>query len=157
MPIAKPIVQFGDPRLPPRFWEKVRQDKLGCWMWTAAKIHGYGAYFPVHKQTGRAHRIAYEALVGPVNAESIDHLCRERACVNPAHLEPCSNRENTLRGYGPSAINARKSYCKRGHPFAEDVIYREPRRPNSRTCRSCRRIRDRNRYPRKVRNAAVAP
>lgn len=111
-------VTFGDPRLPARFWSKVRVTTDGCWMWTAGTNgRGYGCYYH-GKTTKRAHGVAYETLVGPVpEGKQLDHLCRQRLCANPSHLEPVTNRENTLRGIGTSAQNARKTHCPRGHPY----------------------------------------
>jgi hypothetical protein len=83
-----------------------------------------------------AHRAAYELAHGPVPPGMVlDHRCRERTCINPAHLEPVPNRENVLRGVGPSAVNARKTACKRGHPLAGPNLYRMP--DGRRQCRAC--------------------
>lgn len=127
-----------------RFWIKVDLSVAdGCWPWTGTIIpgKGYGS-FKVNGQAVRVHRFAYELLVGPIPAGlQIDHLCRNRACVNPAHMEPVTNRENVLRGKGPSAENARKTHCARGHPFTPENVYRQPSRPHSRECRECARSR----------------
>lgn len=103
-----------------RFWSKV--EKSGgpdaCWLWTAGKTRGYGAFKTETGQMVRAHRWAYQALVGPIPVGlTIDHLCRNHSCVNPAHLEPLSNRENLLRGESMTARQARQTHCKNGHPF----------------------------------------
>lgn len=114
-----------------RFWSKV--DKTAtCWLWTAGKNSGgYGVTYA----SGRAmvaHRWAYESEVGPIPAGlQLDHLCRVRHCVNPAHLEPVTIRENVLRGVGLSAHNARKTHCPRGHEY--DRQYRD----GVRRCRKC--------------------
>src|SRR4051812_41628217 len=81
-----------------RFWEKVEKEgavpadrpSLGpCWEWTAFKLRGYGQFSPWKGLLCRAHRYAYELLVGPIpEGHELDHLCRNRGCVNPAHLEP---------------------------------------------------------------------
>ena len=84
-----------------RFWAKVVNDtETGCWLWSGATTTGYGRF---HLAMGLplvvAHRFAYETLVGPVPAGlDLDHLCRVRRCVNPAHLEPVTRRENLMRG-----------------------------------------------------------
>jgi len=140
VPAIKRSVRFGDPRLPPRFWNKVHASKSGCWLWTAY-IHpeGYGQYNPTRERPVMAHRVSYLALVGPINAQTIDHLCRVRHCVNPRHLEPVSMRENNLRGISPMARNARKLACVNGHPFNEANTYFHvnPRGWTERHCRVC--------------------
>lgn len=96
-------VSLGDARLPPRFWAKVAVDnETGCWLWTAGYRRGGYArfrYAGAGSKNGAAHRFSYEKLIGPVSGGlQLDHLCRVRHCVNPAHLEPVTPRENTLRG-----------------------------------------------------------
>lgn len=100
-----------------RFWGKVDKSE-GCWLWRGrVGTHGYG----VSQIFGEAlaHRVAYRLTVGDVpEGLTLDHLCRNRICVNPVHLEPVTNRENILRGDGPSAQLARRELCPRGHMFA---------------------------------------
>lgn len=99
-----------------RFWSKV--DKSGeCWLWTAGKTGGgYGHFHPAADGPVRAHRLAYEMVIGPIpEGMQLDHLCRVRHCVNPAHLEPVTNRENALRGMAPSIIARRTGKCSNGH------------------------------------------
>ena len=87
---------------------------------------------------GRAHRIAYELRFGPVPVGmQLDHLCGNRRCVNPTHLQCVTPRENTLRGRSLSAVRARRTHCPRGHPLAGENVYRWPGRPNARYCRAC--------------------
>lgn len=97
-----------------------------------------------------AHRRIYEMLRGPVPDDlTLDHLCRVRHCVNPAHLEPVSNRENVLRGVGPTAENARRTHCRRGHPFAGKNLILTPASDGTsgvwRGCRECVNARRRER------------
>src|SRR6266849_5089721 len=98
-----------------RFWAKVHKTDT-CWEWTGALWRGYG-YF----RTWIAHRVAYELLVGPIPPEKqVDHLCRNRGCVNPEHMELVTSYENILRGEGPTAANKRKLVCSNGHPFTPE-------------------------------------
>lgn len=130
-----------------RFWEKANKNgPLGCWVWTASKMNGgYGQVIIMNGKRGRpvpAHRVAWELANGAIpDGKYLDHLCRNRACVNPAHLQPVSNAENILRGVSPSATNKRKTHCIHGHKLTEDNIYRPPKRPHTRQCRSCIAIR----------------
>ena len=103
---------------PPRFWENVIQSG-DCWLWTAAlDRYGYGRCR--HNGTQRAHRVAYEQMVGPIpDGLVIDHLCRVRACVNPSHLDPVPNRINLLRGMTLAAKNAAVTHCPDGHAYTE--------------------------------------
>lgn len=96
-----------------RFWGKVEKTS-SCWLWTAARTDGYGRLGNEY-----AHRVAYRMLVGPIPLGlQLDHLCRVRHCVNPAHLEPVTQRENVLRGETIVARNAVKTHCPHGHPLS---------------------------------------
>jgi HNH endonuclease len=139
------------------FWSKVdRSDIDGCWPWTAClDSYGYGQFGfspPGKNATVKAHRLAYTVLRGPVPpGQTLDHTCRVRHCVNPAHLEPVTRRENTMRSpIAPAAINAAKTHCHRGHPFnAENThIAVWPDGFRRRVCRACRRLADRSRIER---------
>lgn len=116
-----------------------RTDRGGnCWLWIG-RLNSYGyAEIKVDGSPYRmAHRVAYEAWVAPIpEGLQLDHLCRVRHCVNPAHLEPVTNRENTMRGENFTAVNAAKTHCKRGHEFDEANTYLWR---NSRICKQCRR------------------
>lgn len=113
----------------------------GCWVWTGAKVRdGYGVICEGgnHGRNLRAHRVAYELLVGQIpSGLVIDHLCRNRACVNPAHLEPVTVRENILRGRSVMAERAKQEVCSRGHMLSGDNLFS----PSSgqRGCRECAR------------------
>lgn len=104
-----------------RFWKFVEKTD-SCWNWTGTRTwNGYGEYH-YDKERFRAHRFSYQELVGQIpDGLILDHLCRNRLCVNPAHLEPVTNRENLLRGAGFPAVHAKKTTCPRGHPY--DRIY----------------------------------
>lgn len=109
----------------------------GCWDWIGALTDdGYGSIW-VGGKTHRAHRWVYEREVGPISAgKQLDHLCRNRGCVNPAHLEPVDNRTNALRGVGCMAQNAKKTHCPSGHPLSGANIRRA--KDGARSCRICR-------------------
>jgi hypothetical protein len=132
--------------LPQRFWDKVEFiGEGGCWLWTGCILqNGYGQ-FSVGGHPRYVHRLAYENLATPIpEGLTIDHLCRVRRCVNPDHLEPVTSRENTLRSpTAPTAVNARKTHCLRGHPLSGANLYEPPSRPGRRYCRECVRMRKR--------------
>lgn len=111
----------------------------GCLIWQGATTEGYGR-INLNGSLRLAHRVAYEAAVGPIpEGMSLDHLCRVRACINPAHLEPVTSRTNTLRGVGVTAVNARKTHCDRGHEFTEANTRL---RGGRRYCRACVTVRN---------------
>jgi hypothetical protein len=111
----------------------------GCVLFFGAHDRGYGVFYIGHKPH-RAHRVSYELERGPIPPGlEIDHLCRNPSCINPAHLEAVSSRENTLRGVSPPAVNVKKTTCKRGHSF--DYFPR-----GERQCKKCQADRDRARY-----------
>lgn len=124
-----------------RFWDKV--DASGdCWIWMADRVNGYGRFHVDGTTRVVAHRWSYEALVGEVPAGlQLDHLCRNRSCVNPDHLEPVTDVENQRRGSSPSGINHRKSRCRRGHPFEGDNLWVDSH--GHRHCRECQRAQGR--------------
>lgn len=110
-----------------------------CWVYTG---HNTPAGYGQNKVAGRkvlVHRFMWEQMVGPIaDGYHIDHLCRNRACCNPAHLEPVTPQINQHRGMGFSGINARKTHCHRGHDLNEANVYMTPK--GSRMCKPCRRI-----------------
>lgn len=125
--------------LPARFWAKTSIEDHGhetsCLIWTGCKTaKGYGK-FNVGGKTQYSHRLAYEALKGPlVDVLQVDHLCRQTSCCNADHLEQVSRRVNLLRGDTITAECAAKTHCPQGHPYSvENTYYRN----GSRVCRTC--------------------
>jgi hypothetical protein len=132
-----------------RFWSHVDKVNHGhCWVWTGALRLGYGRYRVGQKKV-TAHRFAYEALVEPIAAGlSLDHICRNRSCVNPAHLEPVTHLENVrrgdacrkrtgLKGLAVTWANRRgKTECRYGHSLADAYVGGNGRR----SCRTCKAI-----------------
>lgn len=120
-------------------WRQVETGpETKCWPWLGpVGEDGYGRVYVGGGRSRGVHRVAYELKIGPIpEGLVIDHLCRNRACCNPAHLEPVTNRENILRGIGVSAINARRIVCVNGHPFDEENTYNPPR--GGRDCKTCK-------------------
>lgn len=119
-----------------------RIEPTGCWVWTGPlTTHGYGATNFQRRQV-KAHQAAFRIWKGEVPAGMcIDHLCRNRACFNPDHLECVTVRENTLRGVGPSAVAATVTHCPSGHEYTEPNTYVS--RKGQRVCRVCRATQNR--------------
>lgn len=125
------------------------EPNTGCWLWHGmVNARGYGCI--AHKERMyRAHRVLYEREVGPIpSGLTLDHLCQNKQCVNPEHLEPVTAAENHRRGF------ARRTHCKAGHPWVPENIYTAPGR-GDRQCKVCMTIRNRARPERRqMRNAA---
>lgn len=136
--------------LPERVATRIAPNPSGCWEWVGARTGGTtGGYGSIRIEPGSgprvgAHRLVYEILIGRVpDGRELDHLCRNRGCVNPDHLEPVTHRENLLRGETIIAIQAARTRCPQGHRYD----YADRR--GWRGCRRCRRehrrrFRDRN-------------
>lgn len=134
-------------------WEQIKefiQDsvtvaKTGCWEWKRGITQsGYGRCWGTS-----AHRMSYQAYIGPIGKGlDIDHLCRNRICCNPAHLEPVTRRENLERGLGivlQKKRAAEKVVCSAGHSLSGDNVYIRPS-DGVRVCRSCRLKKESVRY-----------
>jgi hypothetical protein len=119
-----------------------------CLEWCGFVKKGYGDFEGCH-----AHIFAYKYHVGSIEKGFVlDHLCRNRKCVNHLHLELVTARENILRGNGLAAINSKKTHCKRGYEFTIDNTY-IPKNRASRECRQCRiDIYNKRQYKRKLSN-----
>ncbi len=145
MPVRKtPLMKIGEP------------DE--CWEWLGKRTKGgYPVFFAKGKEM-YGHRVLYTLLVSGIHDKlTIDHLCRNTGCVNPAHMEVVSAVENVMRGDAPPAQNARKTHCKRGHPFEGDnlVIRRRGGKVLGRECRTCLRDGERRRRAAKRIEAAA--
>lgn len=128
-----------------RFWAKVACIPFHeCWEWTGATQSGGYGNLMVGGRATKAHRVAYELLVGPIpDGLVIDHLCRNRACVNPDHLEPVTQAENVRRGDSKMARNAAQVRCHNGHKLSGENLRVDS---YGRHCRACALKRDRDRY-----------
>lgn len=112
-----------------------------CWRWPGA--HGGTGYAHVRigDRVHRVSRVAYSLRFGPIaEGLELDHLCQNKWCWNPAHLEPVTRSENVLRGDNPGG-NSNKEFCKRGHPF--DASNTRIDKDGKRICRACKRLVDR--------------
>lgn len=124
----------------------------GCVVWQATLSNeGYGAF---NWKCGdrviyTAHRISYHVLNGTVTPGLVvDHLCRNRACIRPDHLDLVTQRENVLRSpIAPGAINAAKTHCPQGHEYTPENTYIQLPRPGrmatGRLCKTCTASRSR--------------
>ena len=132
-----------------RFWAKV-EITVFCWNWTGAKSdQGYGNIEVRRRVPEGVHRISYRWAKGDIpDGMEIDHLCRNRACVNPVHLEAVTRRVNQLRGDAFAAREARLTHCPKGHPYSIENTYRYP--SGSRRCRRCNREQKKTRYHKNV-------
>lgn len=126
-----------------KFDQKYTVAESGCWIWTGAldRRDGYGRFYDGVSNVA-AYAFAYEFENGPVPSGMVlDHLCRERRCVNPTHLRIVTNAENVLAGTGVTARNAVATHCKKGHELSGSNLYVRP--DGYRTCRTCQGERSR--------------
>lgn len=120
-----------------------------CWVWTQGMFReGYGC-FTFGGKAFRAHRVLWAWENGYDPIRPLDHLCHDRetcaggwtcphrVCVNPDHLKEVTQRDNVIRGTGPSAANAAKTHCDHGHEFTPENTYEDPR-TGWRQCVTCR-------------------
>lgn len=120
-----------------RMWRHIERQPDGCWQWTGAvRSNGYGIVSITRSSVASTHRTMYELIVEPIpDGLQLDHLCRNRACCNPAHLEPVTPLVNVRRGRG----NVIKTHCPQGHPYEGENLYEYGGR---RYCRACKRERN---------------
>lgn len=133
--------RYGPVDYTKRIFSRFKKSETGCWEWQYSKSHdGYGL-FGMNGLQRYAHRVVYELLVGKIpDGLTLDHLCRNRCCVNPAHLEPVTLLENMSRGESFCAKNKRKTHCLRGHPLFGDNLRLKNREGSiRRVCRACHR------------------
>lgn len=139
---SRPVTDVAE-----RFWGKVNKfgpvpahrPGLGpCWIWTAGGISkGYGSFDVSKVKKVLAHRWAYQQVYGSITEGLvIDHLCRNRRCVNPSHLEEVTNEENLRRGAGYGLQNGMRDHCIHGHQYTPENSYYSPKRGEIR-CRQC--------------------
>lgn len=143
--LPMPMRKF--PPFEERFWARVeRRGPEECWPWLSTRTsNGYGSCRPLSGEDTKttAHRVAYELTRGPIpEGMELDHLCRNRACVNPAHMEPVSHQQNCKRGVW---ARPRKTHCVNGHELSGDNIkwYLSRGKYWSRGCKACDRERAR--------------
>jgi hypothetical protein len=135
-----------DERIVARLFAKVTEAKVtkgdtGCWVYQGQKTKGgYGTLW-VYGKDVYTHRLAYELLRADIpEGLHIDHLCRNRACCNPWHLEPVTNAVNSRRGNSFTSVNAAKTHCPRGHLLSGENLL--PAALPRRYCRPCKRLTD---------------
>lgn len=127
-------------------------ERGGCWVVGSGLLStGYGQIWDGDARRNRlAHRVMWEHVVGVIPAgRQLDHLCRNRACCNPAHLEVVTCRTNIVRGESPAAVNARKTRCPRGHELTPENLTPSERRRGRRACLVCKREQARRRMARR--------
>lgn len=116
----------------------------GCWLWNRGPAHLY-ANFSIKYTSVLAHIFSYQYHVGLIpEGLVLDHLCRNPACINPKHLEPVTQRINTLRGIGVAANNFKKTHCPAGHEYTKENTF--IRKCGRRRCITCTNIKQKRVY-----------
>lgn len=125
------------------FEDRVSVTPSGCWNWLGTKNEsGYGGLWnPFTKKCQKAHRVTYEFVKGPIaTGLTIDHLCRNKSCVNPEHLEAVTLKENIRRSGSLTAVHSQKTHCIHGHPFSGSNL-KFGKTDGKRICITCERER----------------
>ncbi len=128
------------------FWRKVNQSGR-CWIWLGTVLpSGYGRFMVKGVGYLMAHRVSFTLCKHPILPTlALHHICRNRQCVNPDHMEPMTLSENTHRGRSVSVVNGKKTHCLNGHKFTKETTRLKRKRNGliSRECRVCDRARHR--------------
>ena len=126
----------GYPNTPEDVLTRYTENEQGCWIWTGTVLNnGYGQV-KLRTRKHLTHRFFYEHIVGPIpDGMYLDHLCREKRCVNPAHLEPVTPQENVVRGLASYEI--RRLCHSRRHDITDPANVKIIPSTGARTCRAC--------------------
>ena len=131
-----------------RVLSRITVNNQGCWEWKSPLHDGGYATMSVDDKSQYIHRLIYEYYHGQIQSDlQIDHLCRNRKCVNPIHLELVTQKENIMRGKGVGVLNSLKTQCPKGHPYTKEnlIMYKD----GSKKCRICHNERQKQ-YQRKL-------
>jgi hypothetical protein len=131
-----------------RFYSKVKVSETECWEWVGAhESHGYGTFYVGNKKKVLAYRWIFLRTVGtPPKNYVLDHLCKNKGCVNPNHLEPVTNKENGLRSDCPNIAVYKTGICKKGHLLEGENL--RINKKGKRICVACTRANHREYYHR---------
>ncbi len=156
-----PKGDYKRPTIEDSFYKFARVDSSGCWLWAGAlSKDGYGLL-----RKFQAHRFAYALVNGEIpDGKEIDHLCNVRRCVNPAHLEAVSRKENVRRAWDRgsnehrrnrlAAIHLSKTHCKRGHPYSAENTRIDD--VGARRCKTCDSMKSKRYFAKKKAKEAGA-